>query len=281
VKRDKTGTEPGDTAPLSAVLEERRRYALRDLEELAVQVATGELDEATAARLRAGYEAELAAVEQAVSEQADEQTAVEEEAPARPADSPLEGRSTGRAIAGAFILIGALTVVILLAAQVFQSDDGPGSQAASDGSALDAAAIAEMEEVVAAHPDVPGMRLALADLYFEQGDYGSAIDHYLTVLAGEMTVQEESHTMGRIGWMAYSTGQINAAVDYLNASLSADPGYHEGKLFLGMVTLYGLEDAAGALPLLEEVRALPNLNEQVRTQVEDAIRDAESVLESP
>ncbi len=258
----------GETSGLPPALEERRRHAQRDLAELAEQVEAGELDEATAERLRAGYEAELAAVEQGASDPV-------------PVDIPTEGRSTGRAIAGTFILIGALTVVILLAAQVFRSDDGPGPQAGSDVSTLDAAAIAEMEEVVAAHPDVPGMRLALADLYFEQGDYGSAIDHYLTVLSGEMTIQEESHTLGRIGWMAYSTGQIDAAVDYLNASLTADPDYGEGKLFLGFVKLYGLEDAAGALVLLEEVRALPDLADNIRLEVEAAIVDAESVLEGP
>ncbi|NNC92751.1 MAG: hypothetical protein HKN80_09695 [Acidimicrobiia bacterium] len=283
-KRDSAGAGDG----LSPVLEERRRFALRDLEEVAEQVAAGELDEATAGRLRAGYEAELAAVEQAALELApgdqgaDHRVARDEQAVDGPADAPLEGRSTGRAIAGTFILIGALTVVILLAAQVFRSDDGSGPQAASDEvSALDAAAIAEMEEVIATHPEVVGMRLALADLYFEQGDYGSAIDHYLTVLSGEMTVEEESHTLGRIGWMAYATGQVEPAVEYLEASLRTNPQYSEGKLFLGIVRLYGLEDAAGALPLLEEVRALPDLSESVRLEVEAAIEDASSVLEAP
>jgi len=257
---------------------ERRRYALRDLEELAEQVAAGELDEATAEQLRAGYEAELAAVSDGLPDPVAKSGG---RAGSAPVDTPAEGRSTGRAITGTFILIGALTVVILLAAQVFKSDDGPGPQAGSDGSALDAAAIAEMEEVVASHPDVPGMRLALADLYFEQGDYGTAIDHYLTVLSGEMTIQEESHTLGRIGWMAYSTGQLEAAVDYLDASLKADPDYGEGKLFLGFVKLYGLEDAAGALPLLEEVRAIPDLDNNIRLEVEAAIEDAQSVLVGP
>jgi tetratricopeptide (TPR) repeat protein len=273
-KRDPQGESTG----LTAALEERRRYAQRDLEELAEQVAAGELDEAAAGKLRAGYEAELAAVEQTAGVPAQ----VTAKTPDRAPDPPLEGRSTGRAIAGTFILIGALTVVILVAAQVFRSDDSPGPQAGSDEiSALDAAAIAEMEEVVAAHPDVPGMRLALADLYFEKGDYGSAIDHYLTVLSGEMTVEEESHTLGRIGWMAYATGQVEPAVEYLEASLRTDPQYSEGKLFLGIVRLYGLEDAAGALPLLEEVRALPDLSEDIRGEVETAIEDATSVLEAP
>lgn len=263
------GASPVAGADLPAALQERRSHALRDLEELSEQVAIGELDEATAAELRAGYEAELAAVER-------EATQPEVAAPADPG-----GRSSRRALIGALLLIGAFTVVIIVAAQVFRSDGGSSSQAEPDTGGMDAAALAELEEVVAAHPDVPGMRLALADLYFEQGDYGSAVDHYLTVLSGKMTVEEESHTLGRIGWMAYSTGQVGAAVDYLNASLTADPNYSEGKLFLGMVRLYGLEDAAGAIPLLEEVLALPDLTSDVRSQVEMAVNDARSVLGTP
>lgn len=261
------GSGGTDAAELSAPLADRRRHALRDLEELTEQVAAGELDEATAETLRAGYEAELAAVEQLASG-------------LTPA-APLEGRSPQRAMIGALILIGSLTVIILLAAQVFGSDDGPGSQAPSDAAALDGGSFEEMEEVVAAHPDSVGMRLALADLYFEQGEYGSAIDHYLQVSGGELTPAEESRTLGRIGWMAYSTGQVGSAVEFLNNSLEIDPEYHEGKLFLGMVNLYGLEDPAAAIPLLEEVLALSGLGEQIKAEVETALGDARASLESP
>ena len=273
MSRDKSRTGTGP--PLSEEarrLNERRLHALRDLEELAEQVAIGELDEQTADRLRAGYQSELEAVE----------LALQGAEPVRPAEvsraaEPAE-RSRGRAMTGAFLLIGAFTVVILLAAQTFRSDGDPGPATPSDVATVDGALLEEMEDVVAAHPDNIGMRMALADLYFDQGEYGSAIDHYVVVLAGEMTVEEESRTLGRIGWMAYSTGQTGVAVDYLNASLTADPEYAEGKLFLGLVKLYGLEDAAGALPLLEEVLALPGLGDGIRIEVEAAVNDARSVV---
>ena len=256
-----------DAVELPAPLADRRRHALRDLDELAEQVAAGELDEATAESLRAGYEAELATVEQLAAGHT-------------PA-APLEGRSPKRAVVGAFILIGSLTAIILLAAQVFKSDNAPGSQAPADASALDGGSLEEMEAVVAAHPESAAMRLALADIYFEQGEYGSAIDHYLLVAGGELTPDEESRTLGRIGWMAYSTGQVGSAVEFVSNSLEINPDYHEGKLFLGMITLYGLEDPAAAIPLLEEVLALPGLGEQIKVEVEAALGEARASVDSP
>lgn len=272
-------------------LHDRRQHAIRDLEELSEQVADGELDEATAERLRAGYQAELEAVNAELgvvddmpgqlARKLDE--AVEQVDREPPPESDREpapaGRSSGRAIVGGFLLIGAFTAVILIAAQTFRSDGDSGSVAPSNVATLDAAALEEMEDVIESHPDNTGMRMALADAYFDQGEYLSAIDHYVVVLSGLVTVEEESRALGRIGWMAYATGQNEAAVEYLDASLRADPGYAEGKLFLGMVRLYGLEDAAGALPLLEEVLALPSLTDEIRVAVEVATNDARAVLE--
>jgi cytochrome c-type biogenesis protein CcmH/NrfG len=266
-KNDREDLTAPSASVLDGPLEERRGHALRDLAELDVQVAAGELDEATAARLRAGYEAELEAVEQLASH-------------AAPAPA-LEGRSPQRAIAGSLVLIGALTVVILVAAQTFRSDGGPAPQAPSATSAIDEETLNQIEELLATHPDSPGMRVALADLYFERGDFASAIDHYLAAVEGELTPEEEGRTLGRIGWMAYSTGQLGPAVEYLHASLEADPGYDEGKLFLAMVLFEGFGDAGGAVELFEEILALPDLNDEMRRAVEAAADEARAALESP
>ncbi|MDH3538683.1 MAG: hypothetical protein OEP52_01700 [Acidimicrobiia bacterium] len=257
----------GGAVELPSALGDRRRHALRDLEELAEQVAAGEIDEETASTLQAGYEDEIATVERLAAGSA-------------PA-APLEGRSTQRAVVGALILIGSLTVIILLAAQVFRSDDPPPSQSPSDAATLDAGALEDMEAIVAAHPDSVGMRLALADLYFEQGVYSSAIDHYLAATEGELTPEEESRTLGRIGWMAYSTGQLDPAVEFLHMSLEADPDYDEGKLFLAMVLFEGFGDAGGALVLFDQILALPDLNDEMRSAVEAAAEEARAALEVP
>jgi tetratricopeptide (TPR) repeat protein len=249
-------------------LEDRREHVLRDLDELSDQVAAGEMDTETADRLRAAYEAELGAMER--GPQHDE-----------PDDLP-QGRSSRRTLAGAILLIGAFTVVIILAAQALRSGDEPSPQAdESDVAATEGATLEQMEELVAANPDVPGMRLALADLYFAEGDYMSAIDHYLVLASAELPPEEESRTLGRIGWMAHATGQTDAAVQYITAALDIDPDYVEGKLFLGLVRLYGLEDVEGAIPLLEEVLAFPELQPGIRAEVEVALEEARAATESP
>jgi tetratricopeptide (TPR) repeat protein len=177
--------------------------------------------------------------------------------------------------------MGAFTVIILLAAQVFRSEGGAGPQSEPGSSAIDAATLEQMEAIIASHPDSPGMRLALADLYFEQGQYSSAIDHYLSALEGELTPEEEARTLGRIGWMAYGTGQVDAAATYLRASLVADPAYSEGKLFLAMVLFEGMGDPAAALPLFEEILELPDLNQEMRSAVEATTAEAREALQSP
>lgn len=271
-RKRKPAASPSD--PLSAEkrqLEERRRHALRDLEELSEQAASGELDEATAEELRAGYQAELEAVEQALQDA---------KSASRPAGPPPE-RSSRRAMAGALLLIGAFTVVILLAARALRPEEASQQPSDAPAAAGDATTLEQMEQVLAAHPEVNAMRLALADRYFEQGDYSSALNHYLVVASSEATPEEESRALGRIGWMAYITGQVEAAEQYLTASLDVEPGYVEGKLFLGLVRLYGLDDPAGAIPLLEDVVALPDLPPELRAEVEGALEEARSATEAP
>ena len=263
--RPAAGPADGTVAP-TRPMEERRRHALRDLEEVEEQLAAGELDEETAARLRAGYEAELQSLESAPARAAEDST-------------PVGSR---RALIGALLIIGAFTAVILAASQVFRSDDPSGAAGGGvDVARTDTAGIDELEEIVASHPDSPGMALALADAYFEQGDFSSALGHYLDVLEKQPAPLEEGRALGRIGWMAYLTGQVDASSSYLTASLESDPGNAENKLYLAMVRYEGQGDAAGAIPLLEDVLEVPNLPDPMRGVVQGVLDEARTSLENP
>ncbi|MDH5616261.1 MAG: tetratricopeptide repeat protein, partial [Acidimicrobiia bacterium] len=132
----------------------------------------------------------------------------------------------------------------------------------------------QLEEVIAQNPEINAMRLALADRYFDEESFSKALDHYLTVAENNPTPAEEGRALSRIGWMAYITGQPEAAEQYLRTSLTADPTNDETKLFLGFVLLYGLGDADGAIPWLEEVAAIPNLPPSLLAQVEAALDEA-------
>jgi hypothetical protein len=80
--------------------------------------------------------------------------------------------------------------------------------------------------------------------------------------------------------MAYITGAPEAADQYVRAGIDLDATNVEAKLFLGFVTLYGLGNPVEAIPLLEEVAALPELPLNILTQVEDALAEAQSQAEN-
>ena len=257
-------------------LEERREIAVRDLTELAEQVEAGEIDQATAETLRASYQAEVDSVEAelgALPAPSKKQVAESETRPAG-----MQSRSTRRAVVGSVLVIAALSVAIFLAAGEIDSTPATtatGSAAPGDLTVdPDSVSNEQLEEVVAQNPDINAMRMALADRYFEEEDYGKALDHYLTIAGNSPTPAEEGRSLTRIGWMAYTTGQPEAAEQYLQSSLTVDPTNDETKLFLGFVLLYGLNDAEGALPWLEEVAEVPELPPTLLTQVETAIAEA-------
>lgn len=252
-------------------LEERRRIVLRDLEELAQQVTDGEIGAATAAGLESGYRAELAEVERALAalpprSRREPAAAV---APASPAATGT--RSTPRALWAMGVVVLALTgVIVFLATR--------GGEPATTTLAGD---LAEMEAAVAAHPESNAMRLALAGLYFDQGEYLGAMEHYLAVLDNSPLPADESVALARVGWMAYLTDQVDTAIAYLEQAITVDPAYGESKLFLGVVLLYGKQDPAAALPLLEEVLTYPDLPDDLRPELERMVAEARAAAGGP
>lgn len=259
-------------------LEGRLEVAQRDLSELAEQVEAGEIDAATAETLRSNYQAEVDAVEAqlATLPEPGQKPVAETETP----PAGMQSRSTRRAVVGSVLVIAALSVAIFLAAG--EIDSGPdttaGESAAPGGLTVDPDSISneQLEEVVAQNPTINAMRMALADRYFSEDNYAKALDHYLTIAENNPTPAEEGRALTRIGWMAYTTGQPQAAEQYLQTSLTVDPTNPETKLFLGFVLLYGLEDADRALPWLEEVAEFPDLPPTILSQVETAIAEARS-----
>lgn len=257
-------------------LVERRDLVRRDISELAEQVAAGEIDEATAERLRAGYETELADIEQRLGALPDEPDSdTQEEAVLE--ETPRTGASPKRVLIGAGILIAAFSAILVL---VTTSADRTPTQPAAAGTMPQTADFTQMEQAVAANPEVIGMRMALADLYFEHQDYSNALNHYLTILDQNPTPEEASHALARVGWLAYATDQNEVAADYLNQALEMNPDNLEAKLFLGAVDFYGLGDAESAIPLFEEVLAQSDLPASLRSEVEAALDEARAAVGS-
>jgi tetratricopeptide (TPR) repeat protein len=226
-------------------LQEQRSTALQDLAELDDQVTAGEVDAGVADRLRGVYQAEADTADAAIS--------------ALPSDG-AEARRPGsrrRALAGGALLIGAVVLLVVLVIQFVEPRDTGGlvtGGIASDvaaGGATDLSTITneQLEEVIAANPDVIPMRLALARRYVESGEFSLAVDHYLVVLAAG----PEPEALAYVGWISYLSNEPQLAARYLEESLSIAPDYRVAQWFLANVRYEGLGDAAGSIPLLEAI----------------------------
>jgi tetratricopeptide (TPR) repeat protein len=250
-------------------VEERLRHARRDLAELMAQLEEGEIDEATATRLRARYEADVTEAEAELASMPGPERApapkTAKPAAASPAGkAPVLFAGTRRALWVMGGVIVALTVVIVFLARS-GGDEEPAAGApppSPTGTVGAEGGFAEMEAAVAADPTNMPLRLALGGMYFELGEYLSAMEQYLAVIEGEATPAEQSVAFGRVGFLAYVTGQYDAAVAYIQQGIDADPDNGENYLFMGVLQLYGLGDAEAAVSAFESVLALPDCTDR-------------------
>jgi tetratricopeptide (TPR) repeat protein len=240
--------------------EQKLAQARADLAALERQVEDGELEEADAAPLRAAYLQEISDAEQAAGVSVDAE--------------PADGRRNRRLLVGVLVAVVAIVGVTVAASQALvPRTPTPGDVDLSEVSNE------AMEAVIADNPDDPqinGMRLALADRYFEAESYQQAFEHYRVVLENDPATQEAARALGRMGWMSYRSGQPELALESIERAIVLDPSYGEGRFFLGLVQLCGLGEHEAAAATLEEVLALPDVPAEVRPEVEQALELARS-----
>ncbi len=245
-------------------LEERRDHALRDLSGLRRQVAAGEIDEDRAAALRARYEAEAA------DAMADLDSLVA---------APASGRSPRRILLGAglFTVAAAFVTVALVNAVEPRPEGGfvTGGVATDvlEEGVTDLSTITneQLEQVVAASPEVLPMRLALARRYVEEGDFSAALSHYLFVLERETNPEALMY----LGWMTYLSGEPETGVALLEESLAIAPGDLLAQWFLANALYHGVGDAERAAPLLESVIASGSAPDEIVAQAKEMLGGGE------
>lgn len=176
------------------------------------------------------------------------------------------------------VFLGAAFVgVVVIAGLAIQDREGPASGVA-DLNTQDLSEVSNetMEAVIASNlddPQIDRMRLALAERYFEDGDYKSAFPHYLAVAESETASADEIVTaLVRLGWMVWDgNAEAEAAIQLFDQALEVDSGSSTAKYLKGEVLWCGMGDTVQAASLFEEVLADPNLSEDARAQVQAAL----------
>lgn len=242
VRRSRRGI---DTPTERSELVRRRDDVNADLADLAGQEAAGEIDPTAARHLKEAYLAELAETEQALGQ-----------APA--SDAPLP-RSRRRVMAGAVAVVASLALVVALAGAFLV--DRPGSASgvagtlAADPSEYSNETLAAVIASNADHPQIDGMRLALAERYFADGDYSAAFPYYLDVASSEAATPNQAATaLTRLGWMTFDgNGEVDTALDLLTRARSLAPNDPFPIYLQGIVTWCGREDPVQAAALFQQV----------------------------
>lgn len=252
--------------------------AVRDIVELDEQVAAGEITDADARPLRRRYEGTAARALSAL----DARTPVpgqDELEPARPL------RPHGWVLVYAIVgVVAVLVTLVLLPASVIDrpvggfvtgneigTDVGRDSGAAPPLDPSTPVTDEQLEEVVAANPDVVGMRLALADRYVGQGDYAAAMRHYLDALRRE---PDNAAGLTRLGWLLFQIDQPDDALASVQQALAIDPNLDEALWYRANIQLDGLDDPAGALTTLLVLKGR-TLDPEIAAQVDELTAEAE------
>lgn len=257
----------------------RRALARRDIAEVRHQQAEGEMDGETAERLVRRYRGEIDRLGREGGEVGEGGEA------AGGGRGAAGGRPRLRRLAGALLLTALFAGAAAGAFSAVQNREGGfiTGGGGGGGGPVDLSEVTndQMEAVIAANPDAPeiaAMRLALADRYFEEGLFSSALPHYLGALDGRLDRGRRARGMARVGWMSHLSGAGEPAEAYLARALEIDPDYLEAGLFLGLVR-FDRGDPAGALARLEPLLAEEGLPEGARRTIEETVRAARTRLE--
>lgn len=181
------------------------------------------------------------------------------------------------------VVLGVSFAVIVVVAGFFlQERSGPATGVADlAGQDLDDVSNETMEAVIAANandPQIDGMRLALAERYYDEGDYRAAFPHFLEV-AGSATASDPQAVTAliRLGWMAWDgNSEAEAAIGLFDEALAIDASSSTAMYLKGQVLWCGNEDNESAADLFEQVLADPDLSEEARQQVSADLEQVDS-----
>ena len=245
------------------MLDSRLEAVERDEDDIARQVAVGEFDDGVGQSLRAVLADERAALSEALKTISD----------APDTEPAASARRSRRALFGtAAVVLGAAVVTLTLVA----TTDGGGGGGIVDAPPIDPASVTseQLEAVVAANPEIIGMRLALAHRLFDEGNLLGAATHFNEVLQREPNPE----AMAWLGWISYIAGEFQQAEGFITDALTLVPDYGTAHWFLANVRLYGLDDPARAIEPLELLLSSPGVPDPILIEAQLMLAEARQRL---
>ena len=64
------------------------------------------------------------------------------------------------------------------------------------------------------------MRIALANRYFEEFNYSSALPHFMYVAQNSEDLELKSLALSQIGWMVHDSGDTATSLNYIEEALT-------------------------------------------------------------
>jgi cytochrome c-type biogenesis protein CcmH len=194
--------------------------------------------------------------------------------PAPAEGAPPAGPSRVRLIAGGAALVVIFSAIVVIAANSLQDRPAAAAGAANlDQQDLSEVSNETMEAVIAANTDDPqinGMRLALAERYFDAGDYRSAFPHYLVVAEDPDATDAEAITsLVRLGWMAFAgNGEVETATRLIDEALAIDSESAVALYVRAKVEWCGTGQTDQAIDTFDGLLSDPELADETRAQIE-------------
>ena len=193
----------------------------------------------------------------------------------------VTGTSRRRTAVGALVLIGVFAGVVVAAGFYLQDRDRSGGGVADLAiESLDEVSNETLEAAVAANlgdPRISGMRLALADRYFEEGDYRSAFPHYLAVAeSSDSTGPQTVAALAGLGWMTWEGNrQAETAIALFDQALAIDSGSVPVRYLKSKVLWCSDLSPSDAQSILDSMLAGSTLTDEWRVVVQ---RDLDALL---
>ena len=111
------------------------------------------------------------------------------------------------------------------------------SEISNQSTNLEDVSNSEMEKVIELNPDIFPMRIALANRYFEEFNYSSALPHFMHVAQNSDDLELKSLALAQIGWMVHDSGDTVTSLSYIEEALAISPESLLAKTYLGMILI--------------------------------------------